>query len=69
MNSNFLKGIIAANGDTQSNLAKKLNMSQPSLNRKINHPETHEFTQREMDAIRTIYSMSDDDFMRCFFRN
>lgn len=68
MNSNVLKGIIVANGDTQSDLAKKLNMSQPCLNRKINHPESNEFTQSEMDAIRNIYTMSDDDFMRCFFR-
>ena len=67
MNPNVLKGIIVANGDTQSGLAGALNISQSWLNRKINQPDKYEFTLMEIDKIRTRYSLSDAEFMRCFF--
>lgn len=67
MNSNVLKGIIVANGDTQSGLAEALEISQSYLNKKINRPDKFEFTLSEIDKIRTRYSLSDAELIRIFF--
>ena len=60
-----LKMHMDKHGDRQKDLAQVLGISNAYMNRKINgHAE---FTRLEMDTIRERYSLSDGEFVSCFF--
>lgn len=65
MNKRLLKAKIIANGDTQADLAKSLNLSLSNLSLRINgHTD---FRQSEINAIINRYHLSDCEVREIFF--
>ena len=65
MNTAMLKAVMVQNGDTQTKLAKEMNMVQSALSARINgHVEMR---QNEMNFIRKRYNLSDEMTALIFF--
>lgn len=62
---NKLKGRIKEKVNTQENFAKELNISVPSLIKKLNNKS--QFTQTEINKARTILDIPDNDLNIYFF--
>ena len=64
-NTKKLKGKLAENGETIQTLAKKLNMSAPTLSYKINNKS--EFSATELKSLLEILNIEDSDIRKIFF--
>lgn len=62
---NKLKGRIKEKLNTQENFAKELNISVPSLIKKLNNKS--QFTQTEINKARIILDISDVELNKYFF--
>lgn len=66
MNSKELRAIMVLNGDTYSDLANALGISEASLGNKINEKGT-EFKQGEIARIKDRYNLTPDQVESIFF--
>lgn len=66
MNKALLRSIMVLNGDTNKSLAAFLNISEKSVNDKINSNGT-EFRQSEITAIKERYSLPPEKVIAIFF--
>ncbi len=62
---NKLKGRIKEKLNTQENFAKEMNISVPSLIKKLNNKS--QFTQTEINKARIILDISDVELNKYFF--
>jgi plasmid maintenance system antidote protein VapI len=60
----FLRSEIVLQGDTPTTLAEFLGISYQTLNRKLSGEA--DFTQTEMNKLRTKYQMDDEKFSNAF---
>ncbi|WAW15242.1 hypothetical protein [Peptostreptococcus equinus] len=66
MNKNKLKAIMALHGDTQSDLAKILEIAPQTFSNKINERGS-EFNKKEITLIKDKYSLSSEEVSDIFF--
>ena len=66
MNAKELRAIMVLNGDTYSDLANALGISEASLGNKINEKGT-EFKQGEIARIKDRYSLTPEQVESIFF--
>lgn len=66
MNKALLRSIMVLNGDTNKSLAAFLNISERSVNDKINSNGT-EFRQSEITAIKDRYNLPPEQIIAIFF--
>ena len=66
MNKALLRSIMVLNGDTNKSLAEFLNISEKSVNDKINSNGT-EFRQSEITAIKDRYNLPPEKVIAIFF--
>ena len=62
---NEFRAALARNNLTLEDVAKALNISAPTISRKINGQG--DFFRHEIDAIRKLLNLSDDDVLNIFF--
>ena len=67
MNTLKLKSVMVLNGDTARSLSEFLGLSYQRFSAKINEKNGAEFTQGEIEKIRTKYSLSANDLSDIFF--
>lgn len=70
MNADFLKGHMAANGDSMDDLANALGIHTITLYAKMRGDKSKhasQFTQREIKTIADRYRMTPNDIVRTFF--
>ena len=67
MGKNLLKGKIASFGEKQSILATITGLSLSRLNAKLNNYGGAEFTQTEIQTIKTHYKLTPDEVDAIFF--
>lgn len=67
MNKTLLASIMLRNNDTQSTLAKAMNLSLSRFNAKINERKGAAFTQPEMAFIIRRYRLTNDEAVEIFF--
>ena len=67
LGKNLLKGKIASFGENQAILANIAGLSLSRLNAKLNNYGGAEFTQTEIHAIKTHYSLTPDEVDAIFF--
>lgn len=65
VNKNLLKSKMALRGDNQGVLAQYLDMTEPSMSKKINGQS--DFTQGEIRAIADRYDLSPSEVTEIFF--
>lgn len=65
MNYNFLKGKIIEKLGSQTEFAKKLNLSNQSLSAKLNNKV--KFSQEEIRLSIEILGLNDEELKKCFF--
>jgi len=63
--ANKLKGRIVAEGITVADLSVKIGINPATFSRKI--AANGDFSRRELQNIKNVLSLSDDDFMSIFF--
>lgn len=61
MNKNLLVGVMYRNGDTQKSLANAIKCSLQQFNAKLNERNGAEFTQGEIQAIRSRYNLTSEE--------
>lgn len=66
MNKALLRSVMVLHGDTNKSLAEYLQISEKSVNDKINENGT-EFKQGEIAAIRKRYALTDEQVTNIFF--
>lgn len=66
MNKALLRSMMVLHGDTNKSLAEYLQISEKSVNDKINENGT-EFKQGEIAAIRKRYALTDEQVTNIFF--
>lgn len=66
MNSKLFRSIMLLHDDTDKSLAEYLNISERSVNSKINERNA-EFKQSEISAIIQKYSLTDEQVRSIFF--
>lgn len=66
MNKALLRSVMVLNGDTNKSLAAFLNISEKSVNDKINSNGT-EFRQSEITAIKERYNLPPEKVIAIFF--
>ena len=66
MNKTLLRSIMVLHHDTNKTLAEYLDISERSVNDKINENGT-EFKQSEIAAIKKRYSLTDEQTSNIFF--
>ena len=67
MDKKLLRSKMVANGDTSEALARFPGINKSSLSAKMNCYRGANFTQKEMSAIISKYSLSADDIASIFF--
>lgn len=67
MNKKLLRSEMVLHDDTNSTLANALGITPQSLSAKMNETNGAEFTQGEMNVIRTRYTLTDSKFIAIFF--
>ena len=68
MNKGMLRSIMVLHGETNSNIANLLGISEASVSCKINEKNT-EFKQGEIAKIRDHYNLTDKQVADIFFVN
>ena len=69
MNALKLKSIMVLHGDTAKSLSEHLGVSYQRFSAKINEKDGAEFTQGEIEKIRTKYSLNATELEGIFFAN
>lgn len=66
MNKNLLRSYMIRHGETQSDIAEVLDITRPTLSRKING-NGGDFTQREIVLLKEHYNLSPEEIDQIFF--
>ncbi len=67
MRKNELEAMMKLNGDTGNTLSEYLGMARSTFSAKLNETNGAEFTQGEILAIKTKYSLTAEQVDRIFF--
>jgi len=62
-----IKSLMVLNGDTLMDLSKVVGCTSETLSKKINEYKGSEFTQSEIKAIKTRYSLKPEEVDAIFF--
>lgn len=69
INTNLLKFKIAENNRSQKYVAEKLGISLQCFNRKLNNAPNDHFRLNQVETIRKILNLSDEEVVRIFLYN
>lgn len=67
MNAKLLRSKMVLFGDTNNSLAEALGLSAQRLSEKINERNGAQFTQGEIEIIRSRYSLTSQEVIDIFF--